>query len=83
MRPYYDESIPYEQYRPAYRYGWEARAERTNCSFEDIEAELKKKWESTKSKPPWDKARLATRDAWDRIEENFPEHARGSATKAR
>jgi hypothetical protein len=70
MRPYHDESIPYEQYRPAYRHGWEARADHANCSFEEVEAVLRNKWQSARRRCQlsWDKARLAARDTWDRVD---------------
>jgi hypothetical protein len=66
-RFYYDESVPYDQYRPAYRYGWEARARHPRCAFEAIEAELKANWQASRapSKLEWEKAREAIRDAWD------------------
>ena len=69
-RSYYDKSIPYSEYRPAYRYGWESRAKHAKCAFEAIEAELKRNWESARaqSKLNWEKAIAATRDAWDRID---------------
>jgi hypothetical protein len=72
-RSYYDKSIPYDEYRPAYRYGWESRTKHANCVFEDIEPELRKHWESARaqSKLSWEKARAATRDAWDRIDKKF------------
>ncbi len=31
-RSYYDKSIPYSEYRPAYRYGWESRAKHAKCA---------------------------------------------------
>jgi hypothetical protein len=65
MRPYDDESIPCDRYRPAYRHGWEARAERIRSASEDVEAELRMKWESARprSKLSRDKPRSASRDA--------------------
>jgi hypothetical protein len=72
-RSYYDKSLPYDEYRPAYRYGWESRATYPNRAFEDVEPELQRNWESCRaqSKLTWDKAKLATRDAWDRIDKRL------------
>jgi hypothetical protein len=69
-RPYYDPSIPYEEYRPAYRYGWEARAIHSRCAFEAVEAELKMNWESARAQSTLssEKAMAAVRDAWDRVD---------------
>ena len=59
----------YEIYGPAYRYGWESRAKYADQEFDDVEEELRRNWTGTSAKAlPWDKARPATRDAWDRIE---------------
>jgi hypothetical protein len=69
-RPYYDQKTSYDEYRPAYQYGWESRAKYANRSFDEVEPELRRDWESAKdrSKLAWDKAKLATYDAWHRIE---------------
>jgi hypothetical protein len=69
-RPYYDSSHTYDDYAPAYRHGWESRARYTDKTFEDVEPDLRRDWDSVKadSRLSWDRARHATRDAWDRIE---------------
>ena len=68
-RPYFDRSLVYEHYQPAYRYGWEARSLYSDKSWEEIEAELEGKWSSRRgdSLLAWQNARHATRDAWDKI----------------
>ncbi len=72
-RPYYDKATSYEEYRPAYQYGWESRTRHVGRTFEDAEADLKKGWESGKmqSKLAWDKAKAATKDAWTRVENSM------------
>jgi hypothetical protein len=69
-RPYHDAATTYDEYAPAYRYGWESRAKHHSGSFNEVERDLEKGWESAKahSRLTWDRARHATRDAWDRIE---------------
>ena len=39
-RPYADRSRRYDHYRPAYRYGWEARSLYSDKSWDEIESEL-------------------------------------------
>lgn len=69
-RPYHDQQTSYDEYRPAYQYGWESRAKHAGVSFDQAEPELGRNWDSVKnrSKLSWDKAKHATRDAWHRVE---------------
>jgi len=69
-RPYHDRTTSYDEYRPAYQFGWESRARHADRSFDEAEPALRREWESAKdrSRLAWDKAKHATRDAWDRIE---------------
>jgi hypothetical protein len=69
-RPYYEKSVAYDEYQPAYRYGWETRSRYQNRPFNEVESELERGWESAKenSKLAWSHARNAARDAWDRID---------------
>jgi len=76
-RPYAtgDSSYTYEEdYRPAYRYGWESRSRYEGKKFEDVESDLGRDWDRTKDKSRlgWDRAKEATRDAWNRIERAIP-----------
>jgi hypothetical protein len=66
-RPYVDRSAAYEDYRPAYRYGWESRARHEGKQFEDVESDLSAGWSGLQPRMGWDKAKPAVRDAWDRI----------------
>ena len=71
MRPYDDDSIPYDLCRPASGHGSDASAEHPNSTFDEVESELRKKWDSAnpKSKLGWDHARRARRDGSDRIDQ--------------
>jgi Domain of unknown function (DUF2383) len=64
--PYADKDIPYDEYRPAYHYGWKARERYTGKSFEEIEPQLSSDWPQARatSKLDWERARPAVRDAW-------------------
>jgi len=69
-RPYYDETAEYDVYRPAYQHGWEARTKYADRTFDEVEPDLQRDWDATHArttKLPWTKARLASRDAWDRL----------------
>lgn len=70
-RPYYKTGRAYDEYQPAYRYGWEsaARPEYKNRKFEDVETDLERGWDKAKgaTKEGWRDVREASRDAWYRV----------------
>jgi hypothetical protein len=69
-RPYYSSDYTYDDYAPAYRYGYESRAQYPGKQYQDVESSMSSGWERFKGKSQlgWDKAKLATRDAWDRVD---------------
>ncbi|WP_445244603.1 hypothetical protein [Microcoleus sp. OTE_8_concoct_300] len=75
-RPYADTSVTYEDYQPAYRTGYEGytRYGGTGKNFNEIEDDLQRDYETNrgKSNVSWEKAKHATRDAWDRVERAVP-----------
>jgi phage tail tape-measure protein len=77
-RPYAT-GTAYDQYAPAYRYGWESRAKYAGKRFEDVENDLERGWEKAKanSSLAWQDAKSATRDAWHRVEHALPGDADG------
>jgi hypothetical protein len=78
-RPYYSEGTSFEEYRPAYRYGIDARRRGAAQTFDEAETGLARDWEKSRgtSKLGWEKAKVATRDAWDRLERAMPGDADG------
>ena len=73
-RPYYDKSSSWDDYEPAYRYGWESRSKHRDRSWDDsLENDLRTGWESAKGKSQmtWDRARDAVRDSWDRTDRTY------------
>lgn len=62
----------YEDYEPAYRMGYERRAELGDSRYEDHEANFEKDWVASKgdSSLTWEKAQRATRAGWHRIDED-------------
>ncbi len=68
-RPYVDQGMDYEDYAPAYRYGWESRTRFQDRSYDEIESDLARDWDHARgrSRLTWDQAGAATRDAWERV----------------
>lgn len=69
-REYYEAGTAYDTYAPAYKYGWESRAKHKDRSWNEVEPELREGWETNRgaSDLQWERARLASQDAWTRIE---------------
>lgn len=70
-RPYIDESATYDEYRPAYRYGWESFGKHTGRKWDEVESDLSDGWETSRERSNlgWDKAKHAARDAWHRLQD--------------
>lgn len=66
---YYQAGLTYDDYAPAYRTGYQGRAQHAGRKFDDVERDLEAGYNREKgaSKLTWEKARPATRAAWDRI----------------
>ncbi|MEO5510810.1 MAG: hypothetical protein ABIS27_09275 [Longimicrobiales bacterium] len=73
-RPYARDAQSYEEYRPAYQYGWESRERYQGRKFDEVESDLQRGWDSAKgdSRLGWENAKDATRDAWHRVERALP-----------
>lgn len=71
-RPYARPSIGYDDFAPAYKFGWESYGRRgaQEPAFDRVETELGRGWEQAKgaSRLTWAQAREATRDAWTRVQ---------------
>jgi len=72
-RPYAT-GATYDEFAPAYRYGWESRPRYEGRRFDDVENDLERGWDKVKgnSRLGWEKAKMATRDAWHRVERAIP-----------
>jgi hypothetical protein len=75
-RPYAQPNAGYDEFAPAYRYGWESvdRRGKEGQTFESVEADLQRGWEQARgtSRLAWDKAKEASRDAWNRVQRPVP-----------
>ena len=67
-RPYASADREYEHYEPAYRYGFESADRYRDKSWNDVENDLERGWESYKlrGESAWLDIKDAVRDAWDR-----------------
>lgn len=68
-RGYVKKNETYDLYRPAYRHGVDAYSKYEGRKFDDIEPNLNQDWQTTQGDLalPWDKAKPAARDAYDRL----------------
>lgn len=78
-RPYVDQSSSYDDYGPAYRYGWESRSQYAGREFDDVQDDLGRGWDKAKgnSKLTWEKAKHAVKDSWHKVERALPGDADG------
>jgi len=69
-RPYYQTGAQYDEYAPAYQYGWEARRRYEGKNFDEVESDLAEDWDRFRGNSTlnWERARAATRDAWERMQ---------------
>lgn len=68
-RQYVDKGSRYETYQPAYRTGYEGYTRHAGKSFTEVENDLQQSYNANRGSSglEWDKAKHATRDAWDRL----------------
>ena len=66
---YFNSITSYDNYAPAYRYGIEAYSTYTGRKFDEVEAQLAREWDKVRgaSRLTWDSAKLAVRDAYERL----------------
>lgn len=59
----------YDDYGPAYRYGVDAYRQHPDREFDEVEPDLQADWDRNRANStlPWDHARHATRDSWQRV----------------
>ena len=62
----------YDYYRPGYRYGYDAADRYRDRSWNDVESDLQRDWNSYEHRgsSTWEQMKDAVRDAWDRVTGN-------------
>lgn len=71
-RDYITPDDPYEDYLPAYRFGWESYSRYPERTFEELEPDLEREWMTYRGERTdleWERTKHATRDAWNRAKE--------------
>ena len=73
-RSYAEKNVSYEVYRPAYRTGYEGYTRYPGKRYDEVESALQRDYERSKGNSTlgWDKAKHATRDAWQRVGKAIP-----------
>lgn len=67
-RPYVGSGSNFDDYGPAYVFGIHSASKFGDRSFDDIEPDMAREWDTVRgsSNLSWDRARDASRDSWDR-----------------
>ncbi|MDQ3617391.1 MAG: hypothetical protein M3374_01470 [Pseudomonadota bacterium] len=72
---YRDPDAGYDEYKPAYRYGTQARSQYPGREWDgQLESDLERNWDKSKgeSKLNWQQAKGAVKDAWHSVERAIP-----------
>ena len=72
--PYYSAGRDWNDYEPAYKYGYDTYGQYRGQRFEDVEPQLERDWNSAKAQSgmAWNEAKGAVRDGWHHIERAMP-----------
>jgi len=61
----------YEEFRPAYRYGYESGVHHMGRTWNEVESDLRTGWDKFTGKPAsgsaWENVKDAVKDAWHRV----------------
>ena len=73
-QPYYRSSHEWEDYEPAYQYGYDSYNARSGRDWNGMERDLESGWERAKgrSRLAWADAKQAVRDGWNHVERMLP-----------
>ena len=69
-RPYIGTQQNYDEWQPAYRYGYESAQRYHDKRWEDVEHDLSSGWNSyeyRRGNSTWEQVKSAVRDAWNRM----------------
>jgi hypothetical protein len=64
----------YDYYQPGYRYGFESASRYPNRSWNEVESDLRREWDTFQYRgtSTWEQMKDAVRDAWDRVTGHRP-----------
>jgi hypothetical protein len=72
-RPY-GSNTTYDQWQPAYRFGYESAGRYSGRSWNEVERDLERDWDTYgyrgDNRSTWQQIKDAARDAWDRVTGN-------------
>lgn len=73
----------YDDYGPAYAHGVNAYGQYADRRFEDVDADLERDWATSRgtSSLDWDRARPASRDAWQRLSDRVERAVPGDSDR--
>lgn len=73
----------FDDYGPAYMHGVNSYTKYPNSRFDDVESNLARDWNTAggKSSLDWANARIATRDAWDRLSDSVERAVPGDSDR--
>ena len=82
-RPYVTSGAAYDDYRPAYRMGYERYPDYHGRDFDEVEHEFQRDWDTTRgdSRLSWPEAKHATRDAFSRARDTVERLTPGDADR--
>jgi hypothetical protein len=82
-RPYVESGSTYDDYSPAYRYGVDAYTRYPGRRFDDVESELGRDWGTARGRSSleWERAKHATRDAWQRLSDKVERAVPGDSDR--
>lgn len=82
-RPYVESGASYDDYGPAYGYGVSQYTRYPGRTFDEVESELATGWHAGRgsSTLEWERARSATRDAWQRVSDTVERAVPGDSDR--
>jgi hypothetical protein len=81
-RPYAS-GATFDDYAPAYRYGWETYPQFAGVPFEEVEPQLRSQWSYRRgdSDLDWDRAKFAAKDSWQRLSDTVERAVPGDSDR--
>ena len=82
-RPYVKQGESFDDFGPAYRLGTDSYGRADGRTFDQLEPDLKRDWESSKgsSSLTWDRAKHASRDSWQRVSDSVERATPGDSDR--